>query len=306
MPLTKKLNRINFGLASKTWNTIFRWRLNDFFLCVVLLIIYGALYFAPPFEREFYVNDLSISHTYATSELVSTTELGIYAIMVPVIIIVILGLSLSNEKRYYVTWISFMGLLLSVSVTSFLTGILKNWIGRPRPDFISRCQPMDDTDEDTYVLPSKVCQQTDLALLRDGMRSCPSGHSSTAFSGLGYLTFWILGQTLAYHKKTGSWRTCFAFIPSLIAGLIAISRTEDYRHRYSDVALGSLLGAIIAYWSYKRNFPNFNTNLCYVPCQLIEENNLENAVVVDFDDNSGHDNYQRAFQSDEENRLYTN
>lgn len=302
MPLSVKLNRVHLGLRGRFWSTVFKWRLNDFACCVVLLIIYGVMYNAPPYEREFYINDLSISHTYAVHERISTAELFIYAILVPVLAFVIMGLTVTNEHRIYVTWISFMGFLSAILVNSFLTGMLKNWIGRPRPDFISRCQVKDGIKENTYVLPSEVCQQTDMSLLLDGMRLCPSGHSSTSFCGLGYLTFWIIGQTMAYHKRGGMWRTCFAYIPSLFAGLIAISRTEDWRHRYSDVALGSIMGAICAYWGYKRNFPNFNTNLCYLPCQLIQENGLINDKVTDFDDGE-EDDYQRAYQEDIQQRV---
>lgn len=300
MALSRKVNRVHFGLQdNKFFKTLFRLRINDILLCIVLLVIYGALNDAPPYEREFYINDLSISHTFTEKEHVSTVELFIYALLVPFLALIILALIFTNEHRIYVTWISFVGFVLSISVNSFLTGMLKNWIGRPRPDFISRCEVKSGTKENTYVWPQDVCTTTDISKLRDGMRSCPSGHSSTSFAGLGYLTWWLIGQTAAYHKRTGAWRVCFSFIPSLFAGLIAISRTEDYRHRYSDVALGSIIGAICAYFAYKRNFPAYNTSLCYIPCQLIEENNLENNEVNEFDDGSAYENYQTAYQSDD-------
>lgn len=36
-----------------------------------------------------------------------------------------------------------------------------------------------------------ICTQTDLAILKDGFRSFPSGHSSLSFAGLGFLAFYL-------------------------------------------------------------------------------------------------------------------
>lgn len=304
MVLTTRINRTHFGLElNRFFSVVFKWRLNDLLASIVILVIFAVLDNAAPFQRQFYINDLSIGHPFAEHERITTTQLFIFAVVVPFLVLVILGLALTNEQRVYTTWITFVGFVATLAVNSFLTSILKNWLGRPRPDFVSRCDVRDGTPKDTLVNAADVCQQTDIYKLRDGFRSCPSGHSSTSFAGLGYLTFWLVGQTLAYHKRSGAWRTWFSFIPALFAGLIAISRTEDYRHRYSDVAAGTVIGVICAYWGYKRNFPNLNTSLSYIPVQLIEENKLENFTVKDFDDGSlFRDEYFRAGQMDIESQ----
>ncbi len=60
-------------------------------------------------------------------------------------------------------------------------------------------------------------------------------------------------------------RVLLAFSPLLGAALIAISRCEDYRHDVYDVTVGSLLGAFLAYFSYRRYFPPLRSGRCHLP-----------------------------------------
>jgi len=73
-----------------------------------------------------------------------------------------------------------LGLLLSEGAAFVITGALKNATGKPRPDFIDRCQPLaGSADAKVYGLSSStLCNQTNHAILKDGFRSFPSGHSS--------------------------------------------------------------------------------------------------------------------------------
>ena len=82
--------------------------------------------------------------------------------------------------------VTILGFLVTLILTSFLTDVIKNVVGRPRPDFISRCMPQRGTPGDILVAWT-VCTQTNDHILQDGWRSFPSGHSSFSFAGLGYL-----------------------------------------------------------------------------------------------------------------------
>ena len=82
--------------------------------------------------------------------------------------------------------VTILGLFISLILTSFLTDVVKNSVGRPRPDLLARCKPKEGTAEHSLVT-FDVCTETDHHILHDGWRSFPSGHSSFAFSGLGYL-----------------------------------------------------------------------------------------------------------------------
>jgi len=97
---------------------------------------------------------------------------------------------------------------------------VKITVGRPRPDFLSRCQPPEGLTDAPYGLTDwTVCRQTDNAIMRDGFRSFFSGHSSRAlriksflittnlkpfsvsFAGLGFLSFYLAGKLHLFDSR---------------------------------------------------------------------------------------------------------
>lgn len=102
-------------------------------------------------------------------------------------------------------------------------------------------------------------------MLQDGWRSFPSGHSSFSFSGLGYLSLWLCGQLHVLRPRTDLARVLIALTPSLGALLVALSRMADYRHDVYDVTCGSLLGILVAWFSYRRYFRRLRDPRCDVP-----------------------------------------
>ena len=152
----------------------------------------------------------------------------------------------------------------SIFLTCFITDAVKNAVGRPRPDLIDRCKPAGGTAKDVLVTLS-VCTETDHHVLHDGWRSFPSGHSSFAFSGLGFLALFFAGQMHVFRPRTDLSKALLAIAPLLGAALIAISRCEDYRHDVYDVTCGSILGMGIAYFSYRRYYPRLRSPKCDEP-----------------------------------------
>ena len=53
--------------------------------------------------------------------------------------------------------------------------------------------------------------------------------------------------------------------PLLGALMIAISRCMDYRHDVEDVCVGSVMGWVITYWSYRRYWPRLSSGRCEEP-----------------------------------------
>lgn len=68
-----------------------------------------------------------------------------------------------------------------------------------------------------------------------------------------------------FRPRTDLTRVLLALTPLIGAALIAISRTEDYRHHVYDVTVGSVLGMLIAYFSYKRYYPGLSSSCCSDP-----------------------------------------
>jgi diacylglycerol diphosphate phosphatase/phosphatidate phosphatase len=162
------------------------------------------------------------------------------------------------------TNVTILGLAISIMLATFLTDVVKNSVGRPRPDLIARCKPKKSTPQHALVTID-VCTETEHHTLHDGWRSFPSGHSSLAFSGLGYLALFFAGQMHVFRPRTDLARVLLALAPVVGAALIAISRLEDYRHDVFDVTVGSLLGMLVAYFSYRRYYPSLKSDRCDMP-----------------------------------------
>lgn len=157
-----------------------------------------------------------------------------------------------------------LGLAVTIFTTALLTDIFKNLIGRPRPDLIARCSPMETTPLHQLVTID-VCTETRHHRLHDGWRSFPSGHSSFAFSGLGWLALFLASQTSSFRPGTSFASVLLCLLPLLGASAIAISRLEDYRHDVGDVLCGAALGFLIAYANWRRYYPSLSSQDCREP-----------------------------------------
>lgn len=265
-----RFNRSTFGVDQiKGGPAFIFWRVTDVVLVVFLAGIFKLAYSIEPFQRQFYINDLLISHPFAELERVTGNQLFIYAGAVPLAAVAAVSLVMTKPKnKIYVTYVAIIGLLLSLFTTSIITDVLKNAFGRHRPDFLARCIPREDAPKDVLVYAVDVCTSTNRDRLLDGFRTTPLGHSSLSFAGLLYLLYFLAGQLAATRPQAGAWRSVVAFIPTVGAAMIALSRTEDYRHHFIDVFVGLCLGAVIGLWLYFRLFPGLATMHCYEPRML--------------------------------------
>lgn len=159
-----------------------------------------------------------------------------------------------NNKQARLTHISVLGMALSVTITGFLIVIVKNWISRPRPDFIARCAPnlsLITKGKDTYTID--VCTG-DYEVVLEGLRSTPSGHSALAFSGLHYITIWLFVQFDILNHGTHFWKLLLCSMPEWLALWVALSRTQDYRHHFGDVLMGGAIGIGMSHLVWRKLF----------------------------------------------------
>lgn len=240
----------------------------DYAVVIVCIAGFSALDLADPHEQQFSLADVHLQHPYATRERVPALWAALVAILAPAVVMalwcgilegrVLRTRQLSGRTRVWEINVAVLGLLLSVGLALVTTNIFKNTVGRPRPDLIDRCRPVQDAASMTTPFGLSnvtICRQTDRAVMRDGYKSFPSGHSSTAFSGLGYLAIWLAGKLHTLDGAGHVWKVALISVPVMAATLIAASRIMDARHHPFDVLFGSALGAVAAWISYRQYYP---------------------------------------------------
>ncbi|KAJ8100756.1 phosphatidic acid phosphatase type 2/haloperoxidase [Lipomyces tetrasporus] len=237
----------------------------DYLVLIVLIAIWAYISSLPPNLSRFSLTDISLQYPVAVPETISYPLACVLCIAVPAAIIVVWALAIDFFRyrsplrtRLWELNCGILGLALSITMTVVITTSLKAIVGRPRPDSIARCLPAEGSmDAAPYGLSTiDICTQTDRDVLEEGWRSWPSGHSSTAFAGLFYLSLYFAGKLSLCDNKGEVWKTAVVMFPSLGAGAIATSRILDHRHHGTDVLFGSLFGAAIAWMSYRQYFPS--------------------------------------------------
>jgi diacylglycerol diphosphate phosphatase/phosphatidate phosphatase len=63
-----------------------------------------------------------------------------------------------------------------------------------------------------------------------------------SFAGMGYLTLYLAGKLHVFDRKGHTYKGFVVIAPLILAMLICISRTQDYRHHWQDVIAGSFIG----------------------------------------------------------------
>ena len=120
--------------------------------------------------------------------------------------------------------------------------------------------------------------------------SFPSGHSETAFAGLGFLAIYLFAHLRIRHirrRRAGHWRMLFVIIPLLLATYISCTLVLNYQHYWYDVLFGALIGVLMAVFGYRIVFcgvwdPRWNT----VPILSSTEDHEERKRSVESPDQS--------------------
>ncbi|KAJ6196665.1 lipid phosphate phosphatase 1 [Bipolaris maydis] len=272
--------RLPFSKKRLSKKVIFSY-IGDYLIIIVLMLTFAIVDKIPPFHQPFSLDNYTLHYPFATKERVPVIWLCVYVVLAPAVIIgiytmVIDGLfshqtampanrtglkRLSGRYRFkdrlWELNCGILGLGLSIGAAFTITGALKNAIGKPRPDLISRClvdQAKINTER--YALQTiDICTQKDNYILQDGFKSFPSGHSSVSFAGLFYLSIYLSGKLHVLDAKGEVWRTFIVMVPTLGAALITGTRIMDARHHPFDVISGALLGILVAWGSYRQYFP---------------------------------------------------
>jgi len=251
----------------------------DWIFIGIVVFVTLPLNIIKPFERQFRLDDDTISHPYK-DDTFSIPILMFCTVGLPVILMVCYHAYARDLK--YSFHQSIMGFCVSVALTMFVTSLIKVSVGRYRPDFISRCKVnVTKVEEiyDSYKISSEInfgprnlyntsiCTNPDTGVINEGRKSFPSGHSAFSFSTLAYLSLFLAGKIHLYDGNYIFWKLLLVLVPNLIALYIALTRISDYRHHWQDIVVGSLIGILFSILSYFYYFPYLNSTEPYKPLQ---------------------------------------
>ncbi|KAI9018652.1 phosphatidic acid phosphatase type 2/haloperoxidase [Phycomyces nitens] len=257
------MSKINWK-APRTRNLILSY-MKDWLLVLLMTAVFFAIDKIAPYHRKFSIQDKTIMFPYAVEETIPVWLLLIICFVVPIVTMSLVSIGIKHSLHDFHSGL--LGLCLGLSMTIMITDIIKITAGRARPDMLDRCQPPPDVTDPVYgLLDYTVCTTpSDSAIMIDGFKSFPSGHSSFSFAGLGFLSFYLGGKIRMFDERGHTWKGFVFAAPLAGAILVAISRTRDYRHHWQDVLVGGLLGLCSAYFAYRQYHPALGHIKCCTP-----------------------------------------
>jgi len=150
-----------------------------------------------------------------------------------------------------------LGVLYSLISAAVFQVFLKWLIGGLRPHFLAVCKPQVQ-DQDAkgngfrqIMYDRKVCTG-DKKQINDSLESFPSGHSTAAFAGFVFLYLYLNAKLKLFsNHHPALWKLIAVYAPLLGATLIAGTLTVDEFHNWYDCVAGALIGAMMAFSSYR-------------------------------------------------------
>ncbi|XP_055764832.1 phospholipid phosphatase 2-like [Salvelinus fontinalis] len=226
-------------------------------LCVFVAALPSAvltLMFSP-YQRGIYCDDESIRYPYRRDTI---SHRAMAAVTIPSSIVIITTgeaylvyskrlHSNSNFNQYMSALYKVVGtFLFGAAVSQSLTDLAKFTIGRPRPNFLSVCNP---TVCSGYMLQLNCTGNP--RNVTESRLSFYSGHSAFGMYSMLFLALYV--QARMQGKWTRLVRPTVQFFLVSFAVYVGYTRVSDYKHHWSDVLVGLLQGTLIAV-----------LNVCYV------------------------------------------
>lgn len=185
-----------------------------------------------------------------------------------------------------------MGLGYALATATLFQSFIKWFIGGLRPHFLTVCRPLSPPPLSVLgaaghaVWYTAVVCTGDAKQVKEAQMSFPSGHSSAAFAGFGFLALYLNGKLKVVGRRphgargedgvegaqgvyvprskeetcedvhvdagrrVSHWKVVVWVLPWLFAFLMAASKVRDCWHHPVDVLFGSLVGILFAHLAY--------------------------------------------------------
>ncbi|CAD6195264.1 unnamed protein product [Caenorhabditis auriculariae] len=237
---------------------------------IVLLFVAAPLLifheWVVPYKRGFYCDDETIRYPYRPST-VTRQMLIVVGLLIPILLILATELfrAIAWERKYegqfktyhvrnhsvhrlLVRLYCFIGyFFVGVCFNQLMVDIAKYTIGRQRPHFMDVCRPsqgyLQCVNPDLYITDFN-CTTSDLKLIHESQLSFYSGHAAFSFYGAWFTSLYL--QARLFRPLFS--RLLIPVIQFLLFGgaaYVALTRVSDYKHHWSDVLVGALMGSAI-------------------------------------------------------------
>ncbi|XP_017266492.1 phospholipid phosphatase 2 [Kryptolebias marmoratus] len=232
-----------------------------------------------PFLRGIDCDDESIKYPYKRDTISHGTMAAVTITCSLVIIttgeafLVRINRLQSNTKFNWYLWALYKVVgtfLFGAAVSQSLTDLAKFTIGRPRPNFLSVCNPANCSGYMVHI----NCRGS-YRNVTESRLSFYSGHSSFGMYCMLFLSLYI--QARMQGKWTRLVRPTIQFFLVAFAVYVGYTRVSDFKHHWSDVLVGLLQGALIAVLTvrYLSDFFKNRTPPCAQEEETAEDEQLE-------------------------------
>ncbi|KAL5164424.1 Lipid phosphate phosphatase 2 [Glycine soja] len=238
--------------------------MHDWLILLLLAAMDGALNMIEPFHR-YIGKDMMRDLMFPFKEdTIPMWGVPILSIFIPILIFIAFYFA---RRDVYDLHHATLGLMFSSLITGVITDSIKDAVGRPRPNFFHRCFPDNIPvcfpSYSQYSVTFKVFDKDNgdvlctgiKAVIKEGYKSFPSGHTSWSFAGLGFLSWYLSGKVRVFDRRGHIGKLCLVLLPLLIAALVGITRVDDYWHHWTDVFAGGLIGLTVSSICYLLLFP---------------------------------------------------
>lgn len=240
---------------------------------LVLLALLGlaaGTNFLSPSTTVFLERDPALSFPLWLPATVTTSALIAYSVAVPLVVLAVGHVTLSvrggvklRTAAASLAWAA-VSLAVALGLALAITNVVKNFVGRQRPNFFAYCDYVGYRDAiatgnlTAYEALTAAGARGDAARCAGGhadvaeaQRSFPSGHASFSFAGLTWCALYArhaLGVPALQHVTAPA---AAAASPLLLATWITLTRVRDRYHNVDDVVAGAALGALAAVLAWR-------------------------------------------------------